>query len=262
MAEFFSLFSSSKGNSICIRDSENTILVDAGGSCRRLASGLKEKGIELEEIDAIFITHEHTDHISSLKVMLKRCSPVIFVGEETAYHLIASGVLDYKKDKIEFLKDSGQMGKIEYTSFEIPHDAPQTFGFTFKFNDGGRLGIATDIGRFTKEAYEQFCGCDAVVLESNYDIHMLCSCGYPYQLVQRIKGGNGHLSNEECAAASCRLLDSGVSKILLAHTSQHSNFEELAYQTTLSEIIKHGVSFKDFILEVAPKFEPSAAICF
>lgn len=258
MTEIFTLFSSSAGNCTAIKSGETALLVDAGGSCRRIVTCLKDHGIDPQSLAGIVLTHEHSDHISALRVLLKRF-PIPVFGTFATINYLADNDLVPPEAQLCPVAAGGMIGDIAFDPFPTQHDAGDTCGYTFCTPDGKKIGFATDLGKFTEVVAANLGGSDAVVLESNYDPHMLEVSGYPYPLIRRIKGEYGHLSNEDCAAGCMRLLQSGVRHFLLAHTSKQNNLEELAYQTTLSALEGCGGAGQAQ-LEVAPKFSCSPVV--
>lgn len=258
MTEIFTLFSSSAGNCTAILSGETVLLVDAGGSCRKIVSALKGHGIDPGRLSGILITHEHSDHISALRVLLKG-RPIPVYGTFATINYLAEHDLVPPDAQLCPVAAGGMVGDIAFDLFPTQHDAGDTCGYTFHTPDGKKIGFATDLGRFTEVVEQNLSGSDAVVLESNYDPHMLEVSGYPYALIRRIQGDYGHLSNEDCAAGCVRLLRSGVRHFLLAHTSKQNNFEELAYQTTLCALEQEG-GHGQAQLEVAPKFASSPVL--
>lgn len=255
----FTLFSSSAGNCSCLSGANTTLLIDAGGSCRRILTTLASHDIDASKLDGIVLTHEHSDHISALKVLLRRVHVPVF-GTYATINYLADHDLVPPDAQLCPLAGAGMIGDIAFDPFPTQHDAGDTCGYVFQFSDGRRVGFATDLGRFTDEVCDNLSGCSTVVLESNYDYQMLIHSNYPLSLIRRIRGGWGHLSNDDCAAAAVRLARSGMKKLLLAHTSKQNNLEELALRTTLDALHQAGFDERDVLVEVAPKFSPSPMV--
>lgn len=259
MTEFFTLFSSSAGNSACLSHGDTVLLIDAGGSCKKILSALCEHGIAPGRLSGIVLTHEHSDHISGLRVLVSRTHVPVYGTEATLRYLLNNSLLPPEAELVPIVGESA-IGDILVRPFSTSHDAADTCGYTFALSNGQKVGFATDLGVFTDTVFEGLCGCELVILESNYDRGMLEASGYPYPLIRRIKSETGHLSNEECAAAAVRLVKNGVHRLVLAHTSKNSNLEELAYHTTMSTLAEHGIWVSTVKLEVAPKFSCSPVI--
>ena len=226
-----SLYSGSTGNAFLIRTSEGAILIDAGKNNKRLCEALAACDTKPEEIRAIFITHEHTDHIGALPVFLKRHPIPVHVLEKSAVALrtapaVAPCLCLHKPLFCE------EIGNMRVSSFPTPHDSEGSVGYRIEIpcQDGSllRIGYATDIGHVSREIEDSLLGCQAVILESNHDPEMLHTGPYPYPLKQRIASRYGHLSNPDSAAFAARLCQSGTKCLMLAHLSMENNTPELA----------------------------------
>lgn len=239
-----SLFSGSKGNSVLIESEDAKILIDAGKSARAICSSLAEIGSSIDEIDAIFITHEHTDHVGALEVLLKKHKiPVHIVG--TSATKLLSGKLFEHRDLIctHAPLFTVTVGGMTVRSFPTPHDSEYSVGYVIEI-DGARIGYATDIGHVSNEIRSALTGCESVVLECNYDLQMLMEGPYPYDLKLRIRSDRGHLSNEACSAFASDLCLSGTKHILLAHLSEENNDPSLAFNEVLSAIGNESIDLK------------------
>jgi len=232
MSRFCPLFSSSSGNSYLIGDkSHGYVLVDAGVSARRLENSLRAIDVEPSEIKSIFITHEHRDHISGLRVFSSRYKTVVYATGGTLECLEDAGHL--KGVIAEQMPDGGvSVAGMNVFSFPTPHDSKQSCGYRIVTADGRKVGIATDIGIMTDEVRMGIIGCDLTVIESNHDTNMLCSGKYPYYLKQRILSEKGHLCNDRCADELPALVESGTTRIVLGHLSRENNKPELAVETS------------------------------
>lgn len=234
--EAYTLFSGSSGNSVFIRCGGDSILIDAGMSARSVGASLKSLGWSLDRVSAVFITHEHIDHIRGAAVISKKYKIPFHAAAATA---------DYIDCEPELLvchspKYSFTVGDIEVSSFVTPHDSVCSVGYTV---DAGeiRIGVATDLGYMPDEVLARLCGCTAVVLESNHDIDMLKNGPYPRRLKERILSPRGHLSNADCADAVCALSRDGVENILLAHLSRENNLPRLAYEASADAMERRGL---------------------
>ena len=241
MAKFCPLFSSSSGNCIYIGTSDGGILIDAGVSAKRITSALDSIGVSPESIGAIFITHEHSDHVNGLRV---------FAG--TLGALDSMCILNGKFTAHEIDESGAEAAGIYVKPFATPHDATQSCGYTAVTPDGRRISVATDLGHMTDTVMNAIYGSDLVMLESNHEIDLLRRGPYPYPLKQRILSDRGHLSNTACSDAAVKLLDSGTVRFMLGHLSKQNNTPELAYETTHSAFTVHGArSGSDYLLGVA-----------
>lgn len=238
MIRFKSFCSGSAGNCYYLGIEEGGairagILIDAGASLRRVKKELAADGLTTDDFSAILITHDHCDHIRSLGSFCKHLGcPVWATGtlmEAISGHFLTRGCIAGCRNVLK----EGEWneivpGLIRVYPFVVPHDATQTVGFAIEL-DGYRYVHITDCGRMTKEATDFCRQAQTVVLESNYDTRMLENGPYPPELQVRIKGGHGHMSNDECAEAIGAFIHDGLKEIFLCHLSENNNTPELAY---------------------------------
>lgn len=251
MSRFCTLYSGSTGNCTYIGASSGGILIDAGVSAKRIEKALLERQIDLSTIKAIFVTHEHCDHIKGLRVFAKRTRIPVFASEKTAEALIQKGEID-QNIELKILSDSVLVAGMEVSRFDTCHDCEGSSGFIVKTSDGRKMTVCTDLGYVSDTVRQSLLGCDLVLLESNHDVMMLQNGPYPYIIKQRILSDSGHLSNVACAAELCGLVESGTTRIVLGHLSRENNHPELARTTARASLIDGG--FKedlDYILYVA-----------
>lgn len=253
MARFCPLFSSSSGNCTYIGTPNSGILIDAGVSARRIERALCERDIEPRSIQAIFVTHEHSDHIAGLRVLIKRFGYKVYASAGTIEAMLSENIL--ADDDVNVM--SGQtvdIADMRVSGFRTSHDSRESMGFRVETPDERRLAVATDTGCITESIRHSLHGCDLVMLESNHDVRMLESGGYPYFLKRRILADTGHLSNDCCASELPSLAQSGVTRFILGHLSRENNLPELAYQTSLSALQQAGFTeHQDYLLSVAPR---------
>ncbi len=250
-----SLSSGSKGNSILVYTDKTKILVDCGISGKALDAGLKEINISPESLDAIVITHEHSDHTKGIGIVARKYSLPVFASEGTGREILP---LLKKVDSINFFKsgDSFQIGDIAVSSFKIPHDAAEPVGYRFDGDDS--VAVATDIGVLEEQLFVSLKGCKTVLLEANHDINLLEMGSYPIQLKQRIRSKYGHLSNEDAGFAAAWLARFGTKQILLGHLSEENNYPLLALETVKNVLTEKGVKVgDDLVLDVALQNEVS-----
>ena len=246
-----SLYSGSKGNSVLIESESARILIDAGKSARALCSALNGIGKIIDDIDAIFITHEHTDHVSALEVLLKKHQIPVHIVGASARKLLMRGLHSY--ESLICLHPpvfTVEVGDIRVTSFPTPHDSEFSVGYRIEIGES-IIGYATDIGYITEEIREALSGCESIVIEANHDVDMLMNGPYPYDLKIRIRSKRGHLSNKECALLASELCFIGTKNILLAHLSEENNDPSLAYDEVWSAIGDENVNLK-----IASQYEP------
>lgn len=239
-----SLYSGSKGNSMLIESGKTKILIDAGRSARALCSALCEIGKSIDDVDAIFITHEHADHIAALQNLLKKHKIPVHIVGISATKLLEGKLLEHR----DIVCTHSPLFTVEFedmsvSSFPTPHDSQYSVGYVIKIGDV-RIGYATDIGYVTDEMKSALCGCESVVLECNHDLKMLMDGPYPYDLKLRIKSNRGHLSNVDCAAFASDLCLVGTRNILLAHLSEENNEPSLAYDEVFSAIGDENINLK------------------
>lgn len=250
------LYSGSGGNSVYISVADTAILIDAGKSARRLCSALREIGSDIDKIQAIFVTHDHADHISALEVLAKKHDIPIHITDVSARVFDRYAPCEIHSRLVRHTPCfSVEVGGLTVSSFPTPHDSLMSVGYRVDFYDGEEkrsLGVATDIGYVTDEIRGGLCGCEAVVLESNHDIDMLETGPYPEVLKRRIRSNRGHLSNADSAQLSSYLASGGTRAFLLAHLSEENNEPTLALEETQRAISDEGV-----VVSVAAADEPT-----
>ena len=247
-----SLFSGSSGNCTYIESENCGILIDAGVSMRRIFEKLSDIGREASVIKAIFVTHEHSDHILSVGSIARKLKIPVYATKNTWRAMYKSiGKIDKEYIKPVEIGEIIKIDDIEVSAFPVPHDAASPVGYTFSC-EGRKCAIATDIGEMNENVFLSICGCNTVLLESNHDVDMLLHGRYPYPLKQRIRGKKGHLSNEEAAITCARLVSVGTHKILLGHLSEENNKPDIALETVSENVIKSGARIpEDVYIAVA-----------
>lgn len=241
--EFCSLNSGSNGNSSFILAGKTRLLVDAGLAGRNVVNALEKIKVLPETIDAILVTHEHSDHVQGVGVLSRKYHIPVYANEATwqAMHRtvgeVPQGLMRIFESESEFY-----IGDIGVLSFPIPHDAADPVAF--RLYAGSRsVSVATDMGRVPRKVLKNLSGSDLILLESNHDPDMVLSnTRYPEALKQRILGTHGHLSNLTCAQTLMALYETGVRHALLGHLSQDNNTPELAMQTVNDELKRQGLS--------------------
>ena len=253
MLKYCSLYSGSSGNSFFVQSDNTKILIDVGVSAKKIVSALDELNIDINNIDAILITHEHSDHTKGLAALSNKYNIPIYLNKKTwnAMDGINNKIL---KENINFINISEKfsIGDFEINSFPIPHDAANPCGFNIYYNNK-KICIATDIGHVSEDLLKHLKNSTSIFLEANYDPEILKLSKYPYLLKKRISGNIGHLSNEEAGKTINILYNSGLKSALLIHLSKENNFPELAYKTVLSEVL----DCKNIDLNIAPRDFPS-----
>ena len=248
----YSLCSSSKGNATYIGNNEAGILVDAGLSCRQFFTKMQCMSIDPHAVQAIFITHEHVDHVKGLFRIAKELNVPVYGSRGTLEALVAKEQIPAGGVLREIRAKSAEYADLSVRAFPIPHDASGPYGYRITLPDGKVITTCTDLGFVNDEIYQNLRGRNFVLLESNYDPDMLASGPYPEMLKRRIASSCGHLSNADCAKTAAALFGDGTTKFLLGHLSENNNKPEFAYHATLSALHKAGGEiYEDFELYVA-----------
>lgn len=237
------------------------ILIDIGMSAKKTAAALQNAGIAPESLGGIFITHEHIDHVSGLRVFLKRYPIPVYASAGTCSALREQGLLP-EGAELNVLGAAGtQAAGIQVRPFHTSHDCREGYGYVMSMPDGRTAALSTDLGYLSEEVLDAVSGCDLVVMESNHDVRMLQNGSYPYPLKRRILSDIGHLSNESCAGILPELIRTGSTRFVLAHLSRENNLPELALATSRAELQLHGMRENlDYSLAVAPRENHSGHI--
>lgn len=262
--------SGSAGNCTYVGGGGVHVLIDAGVSCRRITLALKELGLTPEDLSAILITHEHSDHISGLATLTKKCAVPLYAAGPT---------LDRLGEKLPLGPGwlcplaPGQrltLGEMTVTPFATSHDAAASQGYRLAA-DGRAMALATDLGYVSEEVCRGVAGTDLLICETNHDVAWLRSGPYPYYLQERILGDRGHLSNEAGAELAAWAAAQGTQTLILAHLSRENNTPARARQVVESKLRTYDLEpGRDVHLEVAmpdcpgPVFElneKEAAVC-
>ncbi len=259
-----SIASGSSGNCIYVGSDTTHLLVDVGISGKRTKEGLQKMGVKPEELDGIFITHEHNDHINGLGVMARKYGIPVYGTRGT----------------LQAIKEMSSVGQIDESLFQeieadtkitvkdmvlnpmrISHDAAEPVAYRISHGKQ-RLGIITDLGCYNDYTVECLKGMNALLMEANHDVNMLQVGPYPYYLKKRILGDRGHLSNELCGRLLSRILNDNLQTIILGHLSKENNLPELAYEAVRVEIAMADNEYKvnDFPIRVASRSEVSEMV--
>jgi phosphoribosyl 1,2-cyclic phosphodiesterase len=236
MIKFCSLYSGSSGNSLFISSGDTRLLVEAGLSGKKIIEALCSIGEKASEIDAILVSHEHSDHIRGAGILSRKFNLPIYASQGTwkAMEKMIGPVLERNKMIFSSYKPF-QIGDITVTPFPIPHDANEPVGYSFCAS-GKKVTVATDIGHISMDLLNNFANSDLLLLESNHDVEMLKIGPYPWPLKKRIASEQGHLSNEAAGEVVAYLAQKGTKRFLLGHLSKENNFPELAYQTVCNAL--------------------------
>lgn len=235
------LSSGSKGNTTYIETEKTKILIDAGNTCKYIINKLEEYQINPKEIDAILITHTHSDHIKGLPVLLKKINPTVYITEKMYpymeylenYHIIKENIINIKDMIIEVIKTS--------------HDTEESVGYIINNNDKSIVYI-TDTGYINQKYFNILKNKEIYIMESNHDIEMLNNSSYPFATRQRILSDKGHLSNYDSAKYLAKFVGDKTKYILLAHLSEENNTKDLAYNTLIERLDKEKITVENIII--------------
>ena len=248
-----SIASGSSGNCIYVGSGQTHVLVDAGISCKRIEEGLKKAEITGTDLSAIFITHEHSDHIQGIGVLARKYHVPMYATQGTIDEIISSGKNLGEYDKRLFhpicVDEDVLVGDLTVHPFRISHDAKEPCAYRFE-QGGKKLAIATDMGCFNPYTVENLKGLDAILLEANHDIRTLQAGPYTYALKQRILSDKGHLSNDNSGQLLNKILHDNLKYILLGHLSKENNMPELAFETVKLEINAADTPYKAEMFQI------------
>ncbi|PID40884.1 MAG: MBL fold metallo-hydrolase [Proteobacteria bacterium] len=223
------LASGSRGNATYLSGGQTAILIDAGLSGIEIQRRMVTRGLDPASLDAILVTHEHSDHIQGVGVLARRFGLTVHINDETLQ--ASQRTLGKLADVQPFACGTTfSIGQLSIHPFSISHDAADPAGFTITAN-GTKVGVATDLGIATNVVKTHLAACDALILEANHDPRMLIDGPYSWPLKQRIQGRGGHLSNEDAALLLEELRHDGLSHVILAHLSEENNAPEIARKT-------------------------------
>lgn len=259
-----SIASGSSGNCIYVGTDTTHILVDVGISGKKAEAGLNTLGLTCRDIDGIFITHEHIDHISGLGVLARKYEIPIFATRGTIAAIKETksvGSIDDDLFQTVSADDKLIVKDMTLNPMQISHDAAEPVAYRISHGNK-KLAIITDLGTYNDYTVECLKGMDALLLEANHDVNMLQVGPYPYYLKQRILGNRGHLSNELSGRLLSQILHDKMQAVVLGHLSKENNLPELAYETVRLEITMADNEYKaaDFPISVAKRSEVSPVI--
>ncbi|MBQ8868210.1 MAG: MBL fold metallo-hydrolase [Oscillospiraceae bacterium] len=264
MARVFTLQSGSSGNCTFVGDAESGVLVDIGLSFSKSKAGLESAGMSLSQIEALLVTHEHIDHIKGLEVFCKKTDIPVYATEKTAEKLIFHAPSVEKNIHIIEKTTVYDLGRTSFSAFEVYHDAADAVGYRITTADNRKVVYSTDAGHIDDALFGSIKDADLNIIEANYDEGMLmCNAAYPFLLRQRISGGLGHISNNDCAKTVVELVKGGNRRFLLAHLSEQNNTPEIAFEAVKLALSCAGYEMGvDYELDVAPRYENSRMLIF
>ncbi|MBF0715891.1 MBL fold metallo-hydrolase [Gemelliphila palaticanis] len=249
------LASGSTGNSIYIENKNKKILVDAGVTGKKVEENLKNINVNVDEIDAILVTHEHIDHIKGVGVLSRKYKIPIYANKLT-WENMNLGKIDTDL-KFHFEKETLiTIDDLEIRSFGVSHDAANPQFYTFEDGDK-KISILTDTGYISEKMADYIKNSNALVYESNHEENILLSCSYPWKTKQRILSDLGHLSNNDAANYLPKIIGDKTKYIYLAHLSKENNTKQLARMTTNNILEQNGFDLeKDInILDTDPDIQ-------
>ncbi len=230
--------SGSSGNCLLLSGGGTHILIDAGISMRRVKNALALSGLTIEEIGGVILKHEHSNHISGLKMLLKHHALPLYAPHTVAARLC--GMLPEAVDCMRVIPVGSpfEVGTLRVRAFHTPHDTDESVGY--RVEGEGSFALATDMGTVTDEVLGGLLGAGTVLIESNHDLDMLCDGPYPVTLKRRILSDHGHLSNADCAELAARLVREGTETVILGHLSRENNRPEIALRTCKEALAGSG----------------------
>lgn len=259
-----SIASGSSGNCVYVGSDTTHLLMDVGISGKRTEAGLRELDLTMNDIDGIFITHEHADHINGLGVLARKYGVPIYGTRGTIEAIRQTTSLGKIDDALfHYIQADEKCTVKDVTLYPIrtSHDAAEPVAYRIS-HDKQKMAIITDLGCYNEYTVECLRGLDVLYLEANHDIHMLQVGSYPYYLKQRILGERGHLSNEAAGKLLSRLLHDHMKAVVLGHLSKENNLPELAYESVRVEVTMSDAPYNgnDFPLYVAKRSEVSQMV--
>ena len=258
--KIISVGSSSSGNAYIINTGSKVIVLDAGLSCIKITRTLEKLGLGPEDVSAILVTHEHSDHVKSVRTLTNKCTEAfVYASRGTIENCSVFKAIDDERIRIIGAGEEAEDGDVKIRAYSLSHDASEPIGYSV-IEGGVKLSVVTDTGVVTDEIYDEISDADMLVLEANHDEHLLMYGEYPYHLKQRIKSDAGHLSNRAAGELLAELLSERSSEgplpVMLAHLSFHNNAPFQA-RTTIEDTLKEAgfESGKDYILQIASRDE-------
>lgn len=259
--KFCPLVSGSSGNSTYIGTKHTHILIDAGVSCKQIVKHVSELNIDPQQIDAIFVTHEHIDHIKGIGVLSRKFDIPVYATPGT-WEGIGKTVGDFSNKNIKCVYEDEVcvINDLCVKPFKIPHDTIEPVAYSI-FAEGCKMTVATDIGHITDTVKENIYDSDVLLLEANHDLDMLRNGRYPWSLKKRILGDKGHLSNVAAGDTLGDIITGKLKYVFLGHLSNENNEPHLAYETVSKILeenkIKVGTYFK---LDMASRYSNSLMV--
>ena len=254
--KFCSLYSGSSGNCQFIMAGSTKILVDAGLSGKKIQQAMECIGEDPSDIQGIFITHEHIDHIQSAGILSRRFNIPIYANEKT-WEAMQPSIGEIKSENIKIFEYCVEIGDFYVQAFDISHDAVNPVGYKI-FNKTKKISLLTDTGCVTEDIKKHISDSDLLLIESNHDEDMVLVGSYPWPLKRRVLGDHGHMSNDSAGNLLAEILKKGSEIVLLGHLSKENNFPELAYKTVENILNENNIFIKDGLtLDMTYRDKPS-----
>ncbi len=252
---FATIASSSGGNCVYIGTENTNILIDAGLSGKRVEDGLAQLELTGKDIDAIFVTHEHSDHADGIGILSRRYDIPVYATEGTWDNMPSKvGEIRPRNRRTVYADENCIFNDLCIHPFEIPHDAAEPVGYSI-IGEKHKITVATDMGHITETVKENIKGSSVLLLESNHDVDMLKKGPYSYTLKQRILSDTGHLSNNVAGSFLSRIADSRLKYVFLGHLSKENNTPRLAFDTVKDIVSESGAEIGgDFDMWVAAPY--------
>ncbi|BEG98594.1 MBL fold metallo-hydrolase [Bacteroides sedimenti] len=258
--KFISLASGSSGNCYYLGTDKNGILIDAGIGIRTMKKNFKEFNLSLSTISAVFVTHDHADHIKSVGHLGEKYNIPVYSTKEIHEGINKSYCMTEKlSSSVHYIKkeEPVTIGDFKISAFEVPHDGTDNVGYCIEV-DNKIFSFLTDLGHITDTAAHYICKANYLIMEANYDLEMLKMGPYPQYLKERIAGPNGHMSNTDTANFLADNMNENLKYIWLCHLSKDNNHPELAYKTVEWKLKSKGVIVgKDVQLAALKRTSPS-----
>lgn len=245
--KFLPVASSSKGNCTYIASDSTNILIDCGLTGKRTADILSKSSVDIEKVNALFITHEHKDHIGGVGVLARKYKIPIYATSKTWEYIERNesiGKVDDRLKNYVYKEEHCIINDIKVVPFGVSHDAVDTVGYNV-FVEDKKVSVCTDIGVVTDNVIDKLSNSNILLVESNHDINMVEKGSYPFMLKKRILGSKGHLSNASCAELLLTIESSKLSHIFLGHLSEENNKPILALDT-----VKNTLNVNNFKQDV------------
>jgi len=242
---FSILASGSTGNAMVVSNGQVNVLIDAGLSARKMEELMQERGTSISAMDAVLVTHEHSDHIKGLGAVARKYNLPVYTNEKTWEEINKQlGEIAEEKQHIMPTDSALELGSLRIESYGISHDAADPVGYCF-YDGDEKLSLATDLGYISSKVKEKLQDADVLILEANHDIELLRMGKYPWNIKRRILSDLGHLSNEAAGEGLSDVLGSRLKRVYLAHLSRDHNMMDLARMTVSHVMEDEGIQLEN-----------------